>query len=255
MTTPRRPLLAGNWKMHGTRAEALSLVEGLLGRLQGQIASGTREVLVAPPFTALDAVARLAAGTSLRVAAQNCFHEARGAYTGEISPAMIADLGVSHVILGHSERREIFGEDDAQIRRKLEAALAQGLGVILCVGETLAQRDGGHTVAVVEGQTRAALEGLALARPDQVTLAYEPIWAIGTGRVASPAQAQEVHAALRACVGRLGQPAKQMRILYGGSVKPDNVDGLMAQADIDGALVGGASLEVEAFARIVEFEA
>ena len=255
MTTQRKPLLAGNWKMHGTRAEARALVEGLLGRLQEQLAAGAREVLVAPPFTALDAVARLAAGTGLRVAAQNCFHETRGAFTGEVSPAMIAELGASHVILGHSERREIFGEGDALVRRKLEAALAQGLEVILCVGETLAQRDGGQTLAVVEGQTRAALEGLALARPDQVTLAYEPIWAIGTGRVASPAQAQEVHAALRACVGRLGQPANQMRILYGGSVKPDNVDGLMVQADIDGALVGGASLEVEAFARIVEFEA
>ena len=255
MTTPRKPLLAGNWKMHGTRAEAVALVEGLLGRLQARLAAGEREILVAPPFTVLESVARLAAGRGLLVAAQNCFNETKGAYTGEISPGMIAELGASHVILGHSERREIFGETDALVRRKVEAALAHGLSVILCVGETLAQRDAGLTLEVVEGQIGAGLSGLVLDQPVRLTLAYEPIWAIGTGRVATPEQAQETHAALRACLHRLGHPANQMRILYGGSVKPDNVDGLMAQADIDGALVGGASLEVEAFARIVEFEA
>ena len=247
----RTPILAGNWKMHGTLAEADELVGGLMAAADAQT---DRTVIVAPPFTALAAVCDQTRQSRIQVAAQNMHHEAKGAFTGEISPHMLLELGVSTVILGHSERRELFGETDSLIHEKVKSALSHGLDVILCVGETLAQRDAEETLSVVSGQVRAALEGATITKPEQVTVAYEPIWAIGTGRVATREQAQEVHAELRAALSSMNLDAEAMRILYGGSVKPDNVDGLMAEPDIDGALVGGASLQIDSFSRIVSFE-
>ena len=248
----RTPILAGNWKMHGTIAEATALAGGIAGRT-GSLAD--RQVILAPPFTALAAVCAAVRGTRVAVAAQNMHFEAKGAFTGEVSPPMLVDLGVSHVILGHSERRALFGESDELVRRKVESALAHGLRSIVCVGETLEQRDDGRTLAVVSAQVDAALRGLDAAAARRIVVAYEPVWAIGTGRVASREQAQEVHAAIRKLLGQLDLPAADMPILYGGSVKPDNVDGLMAEPDIDGALVGGASLDVAGFVRIVEYTA
>ncbi|MBU6281874.1 triose-phosphate isomerase [bacterium] len=249
---PRTPVLAGNWKMHCTIAEATALADGLaskVGRVEG------RRVILAPPFTALGAVRKAIEGTRIELAAQNVHDQAKGAFTGEISPAMLVDAGATSVILGHSERRALFDEGDDFIRRKLESALAIGLGPIVCVGETLAQRDDGRTLAVVSSQVDAAMRGLDATAARRVIIAYEPVWAIGTGRVATREQAQEVHGQIRALLQEIGLPAADVPILYGGSVKPDNVDGLMAEPDIDGALVGGASLEVEGFARIVEYRA
>lgn len=246
----RTPILAGNWKMHGTQAEARALACGLVERV------GThtdREVILGPSFTALPAVVEAVRGSRIAVSAQNMHFEDKGAFTGEVSPVMLTDLGVTHVILGHSERRQLFGETDELVRRKVDAALARGLTPIICVGETLAERDAGETLAVVRRQVEAATRGLAGASAERIVLAYEPVWAIGTGRVATPEQAQEVHTAVRSRLALLDLPAERIRILYGGSVKADNVDGLMACPDIDGALVGGASLEIESFTRIVEF--
>lgn len=249
---PRTPILAGNWKMHCTVAEATALAGGLAAKI-GR-ASG-RRVILAPPFTALAAVRKAIEGTSIELAAQNVHDQAKGAFTGEVSPEMLVDAGVTSVILGHSERRALFGESDEFVRRKLESALAIGLGPILCVGETLAQRDDGRTLAVVGSQVDAAMRGLDAAAARRVVVAYEPVWAIGTGRVATREQAQEVHGQVRALLRDIGLPAEEIPILYGGSVKPDNVDGLMSEPDIDGALVGGASLDVDSFARIVEYRA
>jgi triosephosphate isomerase len=248
----RRSLIAGNWKMHGTRAEAerlLSTLKTLIGR------PADREVVIAPPFTALETASRLLAGTSISLAAQNLFWEPQGAFTGEISGSMLKDLGCSHVILGHSERRQYFGETDEQVAQKVRAAQRDGLIPIVCVGETLEQRERGETAALIAHQVRTALHGQEKATFASLIVAYEPVWAIGTGRTATPTQAQEVHAVIRATlVELLDRPSAEMvRLLYGGSVKSDNVDGLMAEADIDGALVGGASLQAEAFARIVQF--
>jgi triosephosphate isomerase len=248
----RTPILAGNWKMHGTTAEAQALAGGLAARV-GALAD--RSVVLAPPFTALATVSAAVAGTKIVVAAQNMHWADKGAFTGEVSPGMLLDLGVRHVILGHSERREIFGESDEIVRKKVEAALAHGLTTILCVGETLAERDAGRTLEVVKRQVDAALRGQGAKIGERLVLAYEPVWAIGTGRVATREQAQEVHGEIRGLLRDLALPADRIAILYGGSVKPDNVDGLMAEPDIDGALVGGASLEVESFTRIVEFRA
>lgn len=247
----RTPILAGNWKMHGTLAEASELTRGLVA---SSGAHDDREVVLGAPFTALAKVCELAAGSNIRVAAQNMHPEEKGAFTGEISPLMLKEIGVTDVILGHSERRELFAETDSEIHLKVKSALAHGLKVILCCGETLAQRDAGETLDVVTGQVRAALDGITIENPADVTVAYEPIWAIGTGRVATREQAQEVHKEIRDALRTLGLAADAMRILYGGSVKPDNVDGLMAEPDIDGALVGGASLQIESFSRIVAFE-
>ena len=248
----RRSLIAGNWKMHGTRAEAerlLSTLKTLIGRPAG------REVVIAPPFTALEAASRLLAGTSIQLAAQNLFWEPQGAFTGEISGSMLKDLGCSHVILGHSERRQYFGETDEHVAQKVRAAQRDGLIPIMCVGETLEQRERGETAALITHQVRTALHGQEKAAFASLIVAYEPIWAIGTGRTATPAQAQEVHVAIRATLAELSDrpTAETVRLLYGGSVKPDNIDSLMAESDIDGALVGGASLQAEAFARIVQF--
>lgn len=247
----RKPILAGNWKMHGSTADARALAGGLAANV-GQRTD--RGVILGPPFTALATTLEAVKGTNVIVSAQNMHFEEKGAFTGEVSPTMLQDLGVTHVILGHSERREIFGESDELINKKVASALAHDLTAILCVGETLEQRDAGDTEKIVTGQVRAGLAGVTAAQAAKIILAYEPIWAIGTGRVATPEQAQDVHAAIRACVNGLSLPGDDIAILYGGSVKPDNVDGLMACPDIDGALVGGASLKVEDFTRIVEFQ-
>lgn len=248
----RKPFIAGNWKMFKTVAEARALATAVR---EGATQHTDRDVLVAPPFTALGAVAEALTGSTVLLAAQNMHSEREGAFTGEVAPPMLRDVGCSHVILGHSERRTLFGETDDGVARKAEAAFHFGLRPIVCVGETLAERDSDRTMAVVERQVERALRGLT---PDQVTvgvLAYEPVWAIGTGRNATPEQAQEVHQAIRRLVARShGDPAAAaVLVLYGGSVKPDNIASLMAQADIDGALVGGASLAADTFLKIVAF--
>ena len=249
----RRPIIAGNWKMNLTVAEALTLateVRNLCSRARDV------EVVLGPPATALWALGQRLADSPIGLAAQNCHAAASGAYTGELSVPQLAEVGCRYVILGHSERRHIFGETDAGVGEKARAVFDHGLRPIVCVGETLAERDAGATVAVVLRQLDAGLAQLEPGEAAEAVLAYEPVWAIGTGRTASPAQAQEVHAAIRARLTESlgGEIAARIRIQYGGSVKPANVDDLMAQPDIDGALVGGASLKAESFARIVHFE-
>jgi triosephosphate isomerase len=214
-----------------------------------------RDVALFPPLTALDAVREAVAGSRIRVGAQSCHHEDRGAFTGEVSAGMLVDAGCDLVLVGHSERRQLFGETDEMVRRKLEAALAAGLAPVLCVGETLEEREAGRTESVVRSQMETAMAGLGADDVGGVTLAYEPVWAIGTGLTATPQQAQEVHAFLRGVLREIapGDLADRARIQYGGSVKPDNISGLMAEPDLDGALVGGASLDAESFAAIVRF--
>ena len=248
----RTPLIAGNWKMYKTVPEAVALVEALL---RGMPDMAEREALVCPPFTALHAVSGLLRGTPLGLGGQDVFYEAQGAYTGAISPVMLRDVGCAYAIVGHSERRQIFGEGDALVNRKLRAAMAHGLRPILCVGETKPQRDAGQAESIVVGQVRAGLAEVSGAALPEVVIAYEPVWAIGTGDTATPADAQAMHATIRRTLAGLYgvQAAEQLRIQYGGSVKPDNVDELMAQPDIGGALVGGASLVPESFLRIIGF--
>jgi triosephosphate isomerase len=249
----RTPLLAGNWKMHGARREAVALATALakdVGHVTG------REVLVAPPYTALEAVGHAIAGTGIRLGAQNLHWEPKGAFTGEISAEMLREAGCTHVIIGHSERRQLFGETNETVNKRLGVALAAGLTPIVCVGETLQEREADATVEVVERQIVAGLAGISAADLARAIVAYEPVWAIGTGKTATPAQAQEVHRTIRDQLAKLAgaDTAERVRILYGGSVKPDNIDSLMAEPDIDGALVGGASLVAEQFSRIVRFE-
>jgi triosephosphate isomerase len=250
----RIPLLAGNWKLQaGTRAEALALAEAVAAGCRGLTG---REVMIAPPFTVLRDVAAAVAGSPVGVGAQDLYWEKAGAFTGEISAGMVADTGAGFVIIGHSERRQFFGETDYTVAKKAVAAVEAGLVPVLCVGESLAQRDAGSTMEVVETQVRHGLVELSLEGLEKLVLAYEPVWAIGTGRTASPAQAQEVHARIRAVL-RDAAPAgiaDRVRILYGGSVKPGNVDELMDCPDVDGALVGGASLVADDFLRIVHFQ-
>jgi triosephosphate isomerase len=243
--------MAGNWKMYGTHTEAVALVAGLKAAVAGL---ADREVLVAPPFTALAPVAAALQGSKILLAGQNLHWEDSGAFTGEVSAPMLRDVGCTHVIIGHSERRQLFGETDEAVSKKVEAALRHGLTPIVCVGELLAEREAGRTLAVIERQVSGALKGLTPDAIGSLVVAYEPVWAIGTGKVATPEQAQEVHAAIRGMLSKIGKAAAAARVLYGGSVKPDNVDGLMRKPDIDGALVGGASLKVESFARIVRFQ-
>jgi triosephosphate isomerase (TIM) len=252
----RVPLIAGNWKMHKTTAEAVELVEALLaGVEQGYV--DDRQVLVCPPFTALYPLAPLLADGPIALGGQNMYPAAQGAFTGETSPAMLRDIGCQYVLIGHSERRQIIGETDEFISQKVQSAVEHGLIPLLCVGETKPQRDAGDAETVTLGQLRAGLGGLAAEQVAELVIAYEPVWAIGTGDTATPADAQAMHAAIRGAVAsHYGQAAADaVRILYGGSVKPDNVDTLMAQPDIDGALVGGASLQAEQFLRIVHFKA
>lgn len=250
----RRPFIAGNWKLHNTAAQAVALVEALKADLGGVT---DRDIVVAPVFTALGAVATVARGSNIALAAQNCYPEPQGAFTGEVSPALLADAGCRYVIVGHSERRQLFGETDAFINRKIKAVIEAGLTAIFCIGETLEQREAEHTFEVLERQVRGGLEGLDAAAMNRVVVAYEPVWAIGTGKTASDAQAQEAHRFIRDLLNKLygNDVARKTRIVYGGSVKPGNVDGLLRQADIDGALVGGASLKAGDFIRIVRFEA
>lgn len=249
----RTPLIAGNWKLFKTLSEATALV-GELMPLVSDV--NDVEVVVAPVFTALSTVAKAAEKTVVKVAAQDCYWEEEGAFTGEVSPKLLKDAGCSHVIIGHSERRQYFGETDETVNRKTKAALKAGLIVLMCVGETLAERDSGSTFKIIEAQVRGGLAGVPAADLASIVIAYEPVWAIGTGKTASDEQAQEVHAFIRSLIEQVYSvaEAQALRILYGGSVKPENVKGLMAQADIDGALVGGASLKAESFAGIVRFK-
>jgi triosephosphate isomerase len=247
---PTRPLFCGNWKLFGTLSESVALATGVRDAV-ASVSGG--DVAVAPGFVALTTVAEKLRGSALAVAGQDCYPETKGAFTGEVSAQQLADAGCRYAIVGHSERRQLFGETDASVARKARAALAAGLSPIICVGETLAERDGGQTLARVGTQTDAAIADLSPADLDRSVIAYEPVWAIGTGRNATPAQAVEVHRFIR---GRLAakvgaDAAARLRILYGGSVKPDNVAALMSEREIDGALVGGASLTVDSFATIV----
>src|SRR3954447_14627 len=248
----RRKFVCGNWKMFKTGTEAQQLVSELGTRLSGVSA----QVGIAPPFTALAQVkwALSQAKSQVQLFGQNCHHEKHGAFTGEVSAAMLKDAGCDGVILGHSERRQLFGETDEGVARKLKAVLGEGLHPIVCVGETLQEREAGRTWEVVSRQVRAALVGLDGAQVSRITLAYEPVWAIGTGRNATAAQAQEVHGQIRGLLREIGgaQVADAVRIQYGGSVKPDNAAELLGQPDVDGALVGGASLKADDFAKIVE---
>lgn len=247
----RRKFVCGNWKMHRTAAEARTLareVRAAVGTLTDAV-----DVAVAPPFTALHAVAAELAGSAIGLGAQNLHPEPQGAFTGEVSPPMLLEAGCRFVLVGHSERRQLFGETDESVHRKVKAALAAGLHPIVCVGETLPEREGGRTLEVVGRQVRAALAGLSGEQVGALTLAYEPVWAIGTGRTATAAQAQEVHAAVRAILRELAPAAAEsVRIQYGGSVKPENAAELMSQPDVDGALVGGASLKAQDFVGIVK---
>jgi len=247
----RRPYIAGNWKLWGTRAEAAEYCGRLLTLLPdpGRRAA---DVALCVPFTALDTAAGALAGADVVVAAQNMHQAESGAFTGEVSAAMLLELGVTGVVLGHSERRELFGETDRALSEKVPAALAAGLRPILCVGETESERDAGDMQRKLRHQVQEGLENVADDRLADVVIAYEPIWAIGTGKVATPDQAQEAISFVRALVGdRSAAAAERVRVLYGGSVKPDNAAEILAQTDVDGALVGGASLDPESFARIV----
>jgi triosephosphate isomerase len=247
----RTKFVCGNWKMFKTTGEARDLVRELAPLVEGL--AGKVQVAVAPPYTALAAVADALRGTGIELAAQNVHFEKQGAFTGEISAPMLADVGVRHGIVGHSERRQLFGETDEGVRKKVGALLQAGILPIVCVGETLAEREAGRTLEVVSRQVRGALQGLPSNVVGPLTVAYEPVWAIGTGKTATTAQAQEVHAAIRGLLRELFPgAADQVRIQYGGSVKPDNAAELMAQPDVDGALVGGASLKAADFSQIVK---
>ena len=248
----RKPVIAGNWKMYKTQAEARAYFDAFKPMVG---AASHCEIIVAPPFTALAVSVDGAAGTRIAIAAQDVYWAAEGAFTGEVSPKMLVETGCRAVIIAHSERRQFFGETDETANRKVKAAIAANLTPILCVGETLAERESNRTREVLERQFRGSLAALTGAEFSRIILAYEPVWAIGTGRTATPEMAAEAHRFLRELAAAVFTPdgAAELRILYGGSVKPDNIKGLMAQADIDGALVGGASLDPQQFASIVNF--
>jgi triosephosphate isomerase (TIM) len=248
----RIPVIAGNWKMHKTVGEARLLARSVKEGI-GDISHC--QVVMAPPFTALASVAEEIRGTSLILAAQNVYWETKGAYTGEISLPMLEDAGCGMVILGHSERRQYFGETDETVHRRIHAVLQSTLQPIICIGETLKERESGNHHSVVAQQLAGGLDGLTQEDLLRIILAYEPVWAIGTGRTASPETAQEMHRHIRTWLSeKFGKIADKIRILYGGSVKPDNIDALMQQPDIDGALVGGACLEAESFLRIIHYK-
>lgn len=242
-------LIAGNWKMNKTASEAKVLVKEIVAACGAQTKV---DVAVCPPFTALASASEALAGSTVKLGAQNVYTKASGAYTGEISTDMLKDVGCSCVILGHSERREYFKESDAFVNEKALVSLKAGLQVIICVGEKLEEREAGKTLDVVSTQTVGALKGMTEADAANVVIAYEPVWAIGTGKVATPAMAQEVHAAIRALlVKQFGEAGKGVRILYGGSMKPENASELLDQQDIDGGLIGGAALKAASFAELV----
>ncbi len=247
----RKKLIAGNWKMNKTAADGVSLTKDIVAEIGRET---TVDIVLCPPFTALESVARALEGQAVKLGAQNMHPEKNGAYTGEVSAEMLRGLFVSHVILGHSERRAYFAETDAFINKKVLAALANQLKPILCVGETLAEREAGTTLAVVQRQLEGGLQGVTKDQITTAILAYEPVWAIGTGKVATTAQAQEVHAFIRDLLNKLyGAPlAQKVRILYGGSMKPSNAPELLAENDIDGGLIGGAALEARSFIDLVK---
>ena len=249
----RLPFMAGNWKMNKTVGEALDLVRELKAAISGV---KDVEVAVAPPFTALYAVRKELEGSPIRLAAQNLYWEEKGAFTGEVSPLMLKEVGCHYVIIGHSERRQFFGETDETVNRRIKAALAQGLKVIFCIGETLKEREEGKTFSVIERQLEGGTKGLGDQEMTNMVIAYEPVWAIGTGKTATPEQAEEVHRFIRGKIEKLysREVSEGIRIQYGGSVTPENVKGLMNQPNIDGALVGGASLKAEFFSKIVRFK-
>jgi len=248
----RKSVIAGNWKMNKTVSEAVELICALK-KLVFDVTD--TEIVVAPPFLAIYRVAQEAKGSNIRISAQDIFWEEKGAYTGAVSPMMLSDVGCTYTIVGHSERRQYFGETDETVNRKIKAALGQGLAPIFCVGEVIEQRESGETFSVIETQVRNGLSGLSPPEMKGLIVAYEPVWAIGTGKTATVEQAEEVHAFIRGLLKEVSQgTADNSRILYGGSVNPDNVDGLMAKSNIDGALVGGASLKAEDFARIVKYK-
>jgi triosephosphate isomerase len=249
MVGGRTPMIAGNWKMHKTEEQAEEYIQGLLPRVSS--VSGV-DIALCVPFTDLRAMVESARGSRVEVYAQNMHHEPEGAFTGEISPPMLTELDVTGVVLGHSERREMFGETDRALTLKVPAALAAGLAPILCVGETESEREEGETERKLRHQVGEDLANVSDEHLADVVIAYEPIWAIGTGKVATPEQAQEAIAFVRALVeGRSAEAAERVRILYGGSVKPENAGELLGLPDVDGALVGGASLDPESFAEIV----
>ncbi len=248
----RKPIAAGNWKMFKTAKEASKMISELKELVKGV---SDREVVICPPFTALESAVNAAKGSNVKIGAQNLYWEEKGAFTGEIAPGMIKDLGCEYVIIGHSERRQYFGETDATVNKRTFSALKAGLKPIICVGETLQERESEKTFSVIETQIKGGLKGLSEEQMKDCVIAYEPVWAIGTGKTASKEQAQEVHAFIRKLLSDLfgKDTSDAARILYGGSVKPDNVKDLMSQPDIDGGLVGGASLEAEPFSKIVKY--
>jgi triosephosphate isomerase len=244
-----RVLVAGNWKMNLNQTDAVRLAEGVVAQAE---TAGEVDLAVCPPYVYLGAVADTVRGSPVALGAQNMYHEARGAFTGEISAEMLVDIGCTYVILGHSERRHVLGETDQDVNRKLHSALASGLMPIVCVGELLEEREAGKTTEVVRRQIEGSLAGLTKDQMGRTVIAYEPVWAIGTGKVATPDTAQQVHADLRKMIQEHYNTdvARGVQILYGGSVKPENATDLLNRPDVDGALVGGASLKVESFIGI-----
>jgi triosephosphate isomerase len=249
----RRPIIAGNWKMNKTISEAIDFIR----QLKPLVADvRDTDIVVAPTFAALQAVSREIEGSNIELSAQDVFWESSGAYTGEISPSMLRDVGCRYVIIGHSERRQYFGETNESVQRKIKASLAMDLCPIICVGEALEEREAGKTFDVVKTQVLQCLEGFSRQEMEKIIIAYEPIWAIGTGKTATPQQAEEVHAFIREQMGQISdrQISEGVRIQYGGSANPDNISDLMLQPNIDGALVGGASLKADSFSSIVKFK-
>jgi triosephosphate isomerase len=249
----RRPVIAGNWKMFKTRAETGAFFDAFLPQIRD---TSHCDIVVAPPFTAIATAAAKAEGTGVAISGQDVHWESQGAFTGQVSVQMLLEAGCTYTIIGHSERRQLFGETDETVDKKTRAALAGGLKAIVCVGETLAERDAGQALDVVRRQVRQGLGRLTSSDLSHIIVAYEPVWAIGTGRTATPAIAAEMHAAIRKTYAEIYHEAAAgaLRILYGGSVKPDNITALMKEEDIDGALVGGASLEAASFAAIVKYQ-
>ncbi len=250
----RKPFVAGNWKMNTDSHTSVELAERIASGAMEAAASGSLTVAVCPPFVYLQAVAKALSASSVGVGAQDVYYEPKGAFTGEISPSMLKDIGCTYCLCGHSERRHVIGETDELINKKVAAAVGGGLLPILCVGELLAEREASQTSEVISRQLRSALAGLSVEKVSAVTIAYEPVWAIGTGLTATPQQAQEAHDFVRKLLAELydAQLAEEIRILYGGSVKPGNTGELMAQQDVDGLLVGGASLKADDFIAIIQ---
>ncbi len=247
----KKMMVAGNWKMNMLRYQAKELTQDIISGLVD--VKDDIDIVLAPPFTALDVVSGLIGNSRVMLAAQNVFWEDRGAFTGEISPAMLVDAGCKWVIIGHSERRGILGETDTVVRKKIKASLSDGLNVIVCVGETLQEREVGKTIKIVQSQVESALMDLELDDPQRFVIAYEPVWAIGTGENATPKEAEDVHATIREITGSIfAQDSELIRIIYGGSVNGDNIEELLHMENIDGALIGGAGLDADSFVKIVK---